>query len=210
MDTRNMKCFHIFKKYHATLGIGDAFGSKKQDALAVLDENFKFVEFTLSDIKWISADIIRGLDENGSKKMDARLKLQSVRSVDTRTLMDMPDVAGLLDPTKKPMLRQGPKDLYVQQGFEQTINFVRFKEIEMYRYDGPIDLHSHWQDVKVELAEVTEFSKLDTISKKFNSVRTIHELRIKPSFPGLDMEEGIVDDVIAKAWGIIQETLAFI
>lgn len=206
LSTNKFELVNKTLKYHATMKFGGAEHGKHQDGIAVFNEEQMFLEFRLADIKWMAADICCSNDNMGQKKMDARLKIQSRRCVKADVVKEMHDTSGLLDPSIKVFLKTNDS-IYVHKNFVDKIRFVRRKDVSTYKYSGPPDVVNIWHGIDINIATVTEYSRLNQISRAFENQRTIQEITIIPPFPDLDIDKDSLKDFVHNISKSINELL---
>jgi len=190
-------------KYHVTFKFGAPDYGKRHEGLVVLNSDLGFIEFRLSDLKWLAADISRGYS-NDEKLMDVRCKLQSRRIVDIETVQQIDDIKPLLEPNSRLLIQYGENDLYVDPKYHERVTFIRKKEVCSYQYDGPESDDSIWHDMQIEVSVVTEYSNLDS-SGRCLDVTTRNEVTVIPNFPALegDTDESTLETFAEKVWKLI-------
>ncbi|XP_069103165.1 uncharacterized protein [Argopecten irradians] len=201
-------CFekrHEEVKYHATLKIGNQDYGKRHEGIAILDKDIKFIELRLSDLKWLAVDVCRGYEDkaNAKKRLDVRCKLQSRRVMDLEGVQEMPDTKILLEPSTRVLVKPDNHTLYVAPEFKDRVTFVREKHVNSYHCNRPMDEYSIWQEMRIEIAQVLEYSIPD-VSGKFQEMVEKQEVTVIPKLLPLETSDTEWEQYAENIWELIE------
>ncbi|OWF46870.1 RNA-dependent RNA polymerase 1 [Mizuhopecten yessoensis] len=206
LGNSNFKERHGEVKYHATFKLGNQDYGKPLEGLVILDKDLLFIEFWLSDLKWMAVDVCRGYNgiPNTKKRLDVRCKLQSGRLMDMEGVKEMADTKMLLEPSTRVLLKPQSHVLYVSPEFRDRVSFVREKHVKSYHYEGPVTEYSIWQDMSIEITTVFEYSIPDS-SGRFQDMVEKQEVTVIPKLHPLDTTETDWNSYAENIWELIEQ-----
>ncbi|XP_056022216.1 uncharacterized protein LOC125649620 [Ostrea edulis] len=189
------------KKYHVSLGTGEADFGKPHTGLCVLDRDFRFIHFRLSDLKWLAGDIVRLKNDDNKNSLDVRCKLQSMRILDVESVRQMSDIKGLLDENFR-MVEVYGNGLRVSPDFKDRVSFLREKQVNSYSYPDSSDEQGIWHNMKIDVATVKEHSGYNSIIGTFSDTVERTEVTMLPKFPDLSSSDDELKKYARKTWNL--------
>ncbi|KAI8486629.1 hypothetical protein Bbelb_356040 [Branchiostoma belcheri] len=159
----------------------------------ILDKDLKFLEYRLSDVKWMALDLKRrprsSIHPFGT---DIRFKIQSRRILRGDELEKSEEYRKFLDPNHK-VLEQGhgyglrglhgEPDLRIHPDYRGKVHFARRKLIRRFRAADDVQ-HSRFRtDVEVRLTEVCEYSRPDPSGHFSSVIPGRQEVTVIPPLP---------------------------
>ncbi|XP_056022215.1 uncharacterized protein LOC125649621 [Ostrea edulis] len=189
------------KKYHVSVGTGEADFGKPHTGLCVLDRDFRFIHFRLSDLKWLAGDIVRLKNDENKDILDVRCKLQSRRILDVESVRQMSDIKGLLDENFRLVEVYG-NGLRVSPDFKDRVSFLREKQVNSYSYPDLSDEQGIWHNMKIDVATVKEHSGYNSITGTFSDTVERTEVTMLPKLPDLSSNDDELKTYARKTWNL--------
>jgi RNA-dependent RNA polymerase len=189
------------KKYHVSLQTGEADFGKPHTGLCVLDRDFRFIQFLLSDLKWFAGDIIRLKNDVNKDTLDVRCKLQSRRILEVESVRQMSDIQGLLEHDFR-LVENGGNGLRVSSNFKDRVTLIREKQVNSYSYPDLSDEQSVWHNMKIEVATVKEHCGYNSIIGTFSDIVEKTEVTMIPKLPDLSLSDEELKTYARKTWNL--------
>ena len=159
-----------------------------------------FIEFRLADLKWLAGDVIRLRTDENKTTLNVRCKLQSRRILDVEAIRQMSDLKVVLDQNYRLMTKTGGV-LHVSSEFKDRVTFVREKQVNSYSYLREDD-ESIWNNMKIYVDTVTEYSGYNRILGTFSESVQRTEVTMIPKMPDIHSSDEDLKTYAKRTWNL--------